>query len=380
MKKVIVFLCAPLLMAACSHPGVRMSFEGFENDSVVVVHAAIDDLSKITSDNDPLVLRDTFIMQNGKVEFAADPERAQQYVCLLPEGEYPIMFFTAPGEKLDIDVVKQPYGLTYEMSGSDLMENINSMEQEANGYRNAVIEISEKELDPQLKIDSLETKYNEVYSRYLRTHLDHPAAVWAMMKAPADTVLQYIDLLGENAKNSILTPILNDLKKSMERYAIIKNARESIAEGKLAPNFILPDPEGNNVSLQSLRGKWVVLDFWGSWCPWCIKGFDTMKEYYEKYKDQCTFVGICCRDTQEDWLAAVEKYELPWTNLYSDPQAQPAQSVEVMYAVPGYPTKIIISPEGEISKIVVGEDPAFYEALDILVGKKEDSDEGEAEK
>lgn len=86
------FLCAPLLMAACSHPGVRMSFEGFENDSVVVVHAAIDDLSKITSDNDPLVLRDTFIMQNGKVEFAADPERAQQYVCLLPEGEYPIMF------------------------------------------------------------------------------------------------------------------------------------------------------------------------------------------------------------------------------------------------------------------------------------------------
>ena len=132
MKKVIVFLCAPLLMAACSHPGVRMSFEGFENDSVVVVHAAIDDLSKITSDNDPLVLRDTFIMQNGKVEFAADPERAQQYVCLLPEGEYPIMFFTAPGEKLDIDVVKQPYGLTYEISGSDLMENINSMEQEAN--------------------------------------------------------------------------------------------------------------------------------------------------------------------------------------------------------------------------------------------------------
>ena len=148
----------------------------------------------------------------------------------------------------------------------------------------------------------------------------------------------------------------------------MKNARESIVEGKLAPNFVLPDPEGNNVSLQSLRGKWVVLDFWGSWCPWCIKGFDKMKEYYEKYKDLCTFVGVCCRDTKEDWLAAVEKYQLPWTNLYSDPKAQPAQSVEVIYAVPGYPTKIVISPEGEISKIVVGEDPAFYEALDTLVG------------
>ena len=67
MKKIIVFLFAPLLMASCSHPGVKMSFEGFENDTVVLVHAAIDDLSKITSDDDPLVSCDTFVMQNGHV-------------------------------------------------------------------------------------------------------------------------------------------------------------------------------------------------------------------------------------------------------------------------------------------------------------------------
>ena len=368
MKKIIVFLFAPLLMASCSHPGVKMSFEGFENDTVVLVHAAIDDLSKITSDDDPLVSCDTFVMQNGHVEFASDAERAQQYICLLPEEDYPIIFFTAPGEKLDVTVEKQPYGMNCEIKGSELMEKIGALEQEAGAFRNAAIEIAKTEMFPEQKIDSLETKCNEVYSRFLRTNLNHPAVVWALMKAPADTVLQYIDLLGEDAKVSILTPILNSLKKQMERYAIVKNARESIVEGKLAPNFVLPDPEGNNVSLQSLRGKWVVLDFWGSWCPWCIKGFDKMKEYYEKYKDQCTFVGVCCRDTKEDWLAAVEKYQLPWTNLYSDPEAQPAQSVEVIYAVPGYPTKIVISPEGEISKIVVGEDPAFYEALDTLVG------------
>lgn len=368
MKKIIVFLFAPLLMASCSHPGVKMSFEGFENDTVVLVHAAIDDLSKITSDDDPLVSCDTFVMQNGHVEFASDAERAQQYICLLPEEDYPIIFFTAPGEKLDVTVEKQPYGMNCEIKGSELMEKIGALEQEAGAFRNAAIEIAKTEMFPEQKIDSLETKCNEVYSRFLRTNLNHPAVVWALMKAPADTVLQYIDLLGEDAKVSILTPILNSLKKQMERYAIVKNARESIVEGKLAPNFVLPDPEGNNVSLQSLRGKWVVLDFWGSWCPWCIKGFDKMKEYYEKYKDLCTFVGVCCRDTKEDWLAAVEKYQLPWTNLYSDPKAQPAQSVEVIYAVPGYPTKIVISPEGEISKIVVGEDPAFYEALDTLVG------------
>lgn len=368
MKKIIVFLFAPLLMAACSHPGVKMSFEGFESDTVVCIHAAIDDLYKIEADEEPMTLCDTFVVQNGRVEFASDPERAQQYICILPESEYPIVFFTAPGEKLDINVEKLPYGVNYQIKGSELMEKIDAIEQEVSTFRNEAVKISMTEIYPEQKLDSLEKEYDEVYSRFLRSNLNHPAVVWALMKAPADTVLQYIDLLGEDAKVSILTPILNSLKKQMERYAIVKNARESIVEGKLAPNFVLPDPEDNNVSLQSLRGKWVVLDFWGSWCPWCIKGFDKMKEYYEKYKDQCTFVGVCCRDTKEDWLAAVEKYQLPWTNLYSDPKAQPAQSVEVIYAVPGYPTKIVISPEGEISKIVVGEDPAFYEALDTLVG------------
>lgn len=368
MKKIIVFLFAPLLMAACSHPGVKMSFEGFESDTVVCIHAAIDDLYKIEADKEPMTLCDTFVVQNGRVEFASDPERAQQYICILPESEYPIVFFTAPGEKLDINVEKLPYGINYQIKGSELMEKIDAIEQEVSTFRNEAVKISTTEIYPEQKLDSLEKEYDEVYSRFLRSNLNHPAVVWALMKAPADTVLQYIDLLGEDAKVSILTPILNSLKKQMERYAIVKNARESIVEGKLAPNFVLPDPEDNNVSLQSLRGKWVVLDFWGSWCPWCIKGFDKMKEYYEKYKDQCTFVGVCCRDTKEDWLAAVEKYQLPWTNLYSDPKAQPAQSVEVIYAVPGYPTKIVISPEGEISKIVVGEDPAFYEALDTLVG------------
>lgn len=266
MKKIIVFLFAPLLMAACSHPGVKMSFEGFESDTVVCIHAAIDDLYKIEADKEPMTLCDTFVVQNGRVEFASDPERAQQYICILPESEYPIVFFTAPGEKLDINVEKLPYGVNYQIKGSELMEKIDAIEQEVSTFRNEAIKISTTEIYPEQKLDSLEKEYDEVYSRFLRSNLNHPAVVWALMKAPADTVLQYIDLLGEDAKVSILTPILNSLKKQMERYAIVKNARESIVEGKLAPNFVLPDPEDNNVSLQSLRGKWVVLDFWGSWC------------------------------------------------------------------------------------------------------------------
>ena len=141
-----------------------------------------------------------------------------------------------------------------------------------------------------------------------------------------------------------------------------KEAEAKIKEGLPAPDFTLNDLNGQPLALSSLRGKYVVLDFWGSWCGWCIKGIPDMKKYYEKYKGKLEILGIDCRDTEEKWKAAVEKHELPWLHVRNagDPD------VSILYAIQGYPTKIVVDPEGKIAKVVVGEDPAFYEYLDEL--------------
>ena len=114
--------------------------------------------------------------------------------------------------------------------------------------------------------------------------------------------------------------------------------------------------------LASFKGKYVLLDFWGTWCGWCIKGIPDMKEYYAKYKDRIEFVGIDCRDTEEKWKEGVAKHELPWTNLYNGD----GQEIVIAYGVQGYPTKIIIDPEGKIVEAFLGEDPALYKKLDEL--------------
>lgn len=90
-----------------------------------------------------------------------------------------------------------------------------------------------------------------------------------------------------------------------------------------------------------------------------------MKEYYEKYKGKFEIVGIDCNDTQEKWKAAVEKHQLPWLHVYNSKD----DNVNVAYAIEGYPTKILIDPQGKINKVIVGEDPAFYTYLDELFGK-----------
>ena len=133
-------------------------------------------------------------------------------------------------------------------------------------------------------------------------------------------------------------------------------------DAMMAPDFTLNDIYGMPLTLSSFRGTYVVLDFWGSWCPWCIKGIPEMKKYYKKYSGKFEIIGIDCNDPVEKWKAAVANYDMPWKHVYNPKGSRLAQQ----YGVQGYPTKIIIDPKGRIEKIVIGEDPAFYKYLDEL--------------
>ena len=135
----------------------------------------------------------------------------------------------------------------------------------------------------------------------------------------------------------------------------------------MAPDFELPDLQGNPLKLSSLRGKYVVLDFWGSWCIWCIRGIPSMKEAYAKHKDKMEILGVDCRDTEEKWKAAVEEHALPWLQVRCDDDH--LEQLAMQYNIEGFPTKVVIDPEGKLVKVVVGEDPAFYPFLDELLAK-----------
>lgn len=175
-----------------------------------------------------------------------------------------------------------------------------------------------------------------------------------------------VNLLADNVKNgrmkSYYKPVLDRAKKRADAE---EKAKIVQATGVEAFDFRLKDIKGNDFQLSSLRGKYVILDFWGSWCIWCIKGMPKMKEYYSKYAGKFEIVGIDCNDTDAKWRAAVEKHQLPWIHVYN------AKNSGVLdnYAIQGFPTKIVVGPDGKIVKTIVGEDPAFYTLLDELFGK-----------
>lgn len=149
--------------------------------------------------------------------------------------------------------------------------------------------------------------------------------------------------------------------------AIQQEANDTLEDQPMAPDFELTDINGKQFKLSSLRGKIVVIDFWGSWCGWCVKGMPEMKKYYEKYKGKMEIVGVDCGDTKEQWKAAVDNLSLPWIHVYNP---KGAGDITQEYGIQGFPTKFIVGKDGKLITFVIGEDPAFYTTLDEVMEKE----------
>lgn len=216
------------------------------------------------------------------------------------------------------------------------------------------------------KAPALQQALADAILTYVKAHPDQDAAaalIWLLeddTKAMEDAAA----LLTERARNSAAANIYKGILANAQKQRE-EEARQEGMVGNPAPDFTLNDINGKPLALSSLRGKWVILDFWGSWCKWCIKGIPDMKEYYAKYSDKLEILGVDCNDTVEKWKNAVKEHDLPWLHVYWDKEK--GDNPLTLYGVRGFPTKVVIDPQGNVAKVIVGEDPAFYEYLDEVL-------------
>ena len=86
--------------------------------------------------------------------------------------------------------------------------------------------------------------------------------------------------------------------------------------GKPAPDITLNNPDGKSVSLSSLRGKYVLIDFWASWCGPCRQENPNVVRMYNKFKGKnFEIFGVSLDKEKDKWLAAIEKDKLTWTHV-----------------------------------------------------------------
>ena len=202
---------------------------------------------------------------------------------------------------------------------------------------------------------------------YIKNHLNTDLSGYLLTNQPYDTVAAYYGQLSESVRAGLFAKMLDKGYLASQKALLRKQAKEAIVKGAPAPDFTLKNLAGEDFSLSSQKGKYVVLDFWGSWCSWCIKGFPKMKAYYEKYKAKVEFIGIDCYDKEDKWRKSVKNNELSWLHVIDDESGDVTKNVSAKYGISGYPTKIILDKDLKIAEIVVGESAEFYEQLDKLL-------------
>lgn len=124
-------------------------------------------------------------------------------------------------------------------------------------------------------------------------------------------------------------------------------ARSLLQPGTEAPDFKLAAPDGTIHSLAELRGKYVVMDFWASWCPDCRKDTPVMKELHAKYGQDIRFVSISFDDKRDNWTNYIKANGMDWLHL-SELKKWKETDISKLYSIKWLPSMYVIDRDGEI--------------------------------
>ena len=261
---------------------------------------------------------DSAVIVDGKFRFeGVAPEALAHGLTTKKESNRPMVFF------LDNDAMQ----VSMNESGKEL--NITGSEANDIYMRNAKITRAKG-----YSLDSL-----------LAAHPSSPVAAYFVVKDFA----YKLDLEGMKAARAKFDASLNGSSYILQIESMI-DRMEKVQVGSVAPDFTLPDVDGNPVSLSSFRGKYVLVDFWAAWCPDCRKENPNIVAAWNKYKDKnFAVLGVSLDRNRDQWLAAIEKDGLKWTQV-SDLKYWNSDAA-VLYCIRWIPMSFLIDPEGKIIEI-----------------------------
>ena len=372
MKRFFLFaLTLSLLGVSCSQKnGITGNFTGLTNDTLWIEVSVLNDEYQFNHER-----KDTIIVKDGR--FFYDPktnnlteltiypieniDRSPNSSMISYGPGATMVLLYIPGDRIRLEAKSEDKVVAFKAKGNlynEQLSTINTSTLPAFKQRNDALKVisdrsftGDKTIYQEQLMEAMGVIRNKELN-YICENPDEPlsaylVASWILQFS--DRTLQYADSLGATAMDSEMGRIL--LRKIELIYASKISEEESkkkaIARKEMvgipAPEFTLKDINGNDFSLSSLRGKYVVLDFWGSWCAGCLESFPNMKMYYVTYPDEFEIVGIAFKDKPEAWRKVVlEKHTLPWINVIDD------DDIHDKYNVTFAPTYFLIDKEGII--------------------------------
>ena len=155
---------------------------------------------------------------------------------------------------------------------------------------------------------------------------------------PRDTAQKYYLKFSNELKQS---------KKGKQLHYTLFEYDNLIQKGKKMPNFVLKDTAQQLKSLSDFKGKYVLLDFWASWCGPCLEELPALKKMYGRYHAKgLEIAGISLDTDRKAWITAIKENNMPWNNL-SDLKGRSGKVTQLLQ-VDAIPARFLIGPDGKL--------------------------------
>ncbi|SMO56434.1 TlpA disulfide reductase family protein [Solitalea koreensis] len=189
----------------------------------------------------------------------------------------------------------------------------------------------------------LDEDFNARIKYIIQMYWDKPTVLYALnclsTKRESAYILETLDRLIKKYPN-----LPQAQKKKEEILALLKQT-DKIANGKKAPDFAYPDLQGKKWGPKDFKGKYLIVDFWASWCGPCRQEIPHLKEVYKKYKDKgLDILAVSVDAIPEKWKKAMEEEKMAWPQI----NAQESKPVMESYLFSGIPYLVLIDKEGRI--------------------------------
>jgi peroxiredoxin len=313
-----------------------------------------------------------FLNENNEFKFRRASESANFYTVVA--GEKNFLIVAQNGDEITLETDYADSTGKYTIEGSKESEKIQEFNQLSNKYGKVYKELQEEytrkvEANPESKdavyqslLPRMQTNM-DAFSRealkFAEDNKDNLAGFYAAGTIDVTRYEQELIKFAEDIKDKF------PKNPSVQSFVTRMMELKPVSVGQQAPDFALPTPEGKNVKLSDMRGKYVLLDFWASWCAPCREENPNIVKQYHSFKDKgFTVLGVSLDDEKTDWVKAIAQDNLAWTHVSELKRWN--GKVTMQYKVEGIPASFLIDPTGKIvAKNLRGQELASFLASNV---------------
>ncbi len=317
--------------------------------------------------------KDSVQVKNGKFCFRDSLHRADLYTIIVGEKRCPF-FITKAGE---ITFNGDANTLEKATVNGEPVAEWNSYMAQVQPIDDSITTLTQKrkqeglsEEDRQSIVFELQAargKRDAVSKEFIASHPGSMISPWLIVNK-----YMYSIPTDANELPSLYNSLSDEAKISFYGVKIKESidAAARVAVGAKAPAFTQKDKDGKELSLADYSGKYVILDFWGSWCTPCRKSHPHLVELYKKYKkENFEIVGLAGNESKYDaWTKAIKDDGLTWPQI-NVRENDAKQELLALYNIRAFPTKILLDPSGVILVNSIGGSDEIEAKLKEVFGK-----------